>query len=136
MVDDWKTTVDALASIGPALSYVGFSMGAIFGAATVAAIPSIQAAVFVVGGIPAGGGIDDPPLRDLLLAKASELADRQVLMLNMTNDNIFPVTQAHTFFDAIPGTTKRLMFWSAAHDDWPDEAIEYSSDFINRHVNL
>lgn len=30
MVADWRTTADALASLGPAVAYVGFSMGAIF----------------------------------------------------------------------------------------------------------
>jgi hypothetical protein len=49
-------------------------MGAIFGALTVAAMPSIKAAVFVAGGIPSGGGIDDPPLGAMLLDAASKLA--------------------------------------------------------------
>ena len=72
MVDDWQRTVAGLSSIGPALAYVGFSMGAIFGVPTVAAIRSITAAVFVVGGIPAGGGVDDPPLGEVLRERGSE----------------------------------------------------------------
>jgi pimeloyl-ACP methyl ester carboxylesterase len=52
MVADWHRVVDELSSLGPANTYVGFSMGAIFGMATVAAIPTITATVFVAGGIP------------------------------------------------------------------------------------
>jgi hypothetical protein len=33
--------------------------------------------------------------------------------------------------DAIPGRRKRLMFWEAEHDDWPNEAIRHTIDFIN-----
>jgi len=36
-------------------------MGVIFGAPTVASMTTIKAAVFTVGGIPTGEGIQDPP---------------------------------------------------------------------------
>lgn len=134
MVADWQTTADGLASIGPTVAYVGFSMGMIFGAATVASIASVKAAVFGVGGIPTGGGIDDPPLRAMLLDAASKLEHPQVLMLNMTKDAIFRTEDTHVFFDAIPGRRKRLMFWEGDHDDWPAEAIRASVDFVNEHT--
>jgi hypothetical protein len=70
MVADWQKTAEDLSSIGPAVAYVGFSMGMIFGAPTVASMASIKAAVFGVGGIPTGAGIDDPPLRPTLLDAA------------------------------------------------------------------
>jgi pimeloyl-ACP methyl ester carboxylesterase len=113
MVSDWDKTARALSWIGPEVAYVGFSMGAIFGVPTVAALASIKAAVFVVGGVPAGGGIEDPPLRPLLLKAASKLGRSQVLMVNTTQDEIFPVEGVHELFDAIPGSNKRLMFWKA-----------------------
>ncbi|CAN5686760.1 hypothetical protein BH24ACT4_BH24ACT4_12470 [soil metagenome] len=126
MVADWQTTATALASIGEAVAYVGFSMGAIFGMPTVASMPSIRAAVFMVGGIPAGGGIDDPPLRAMLLEAAAGLEHAQTLMLNMTKDGVFPTEGTHALFDAIPGRRKRLMFWEGEHNDWPAEAIRQS----------
>ncbi|MDQ3107083.1 MAG: alpha/beta fold hydrolase [Actinomycetota bacterium] len=129
MVSDWHATADALSSVGPAVAYVGFSMGMIFGAPTTASMPSIKVAVFGVGGIPSGGGIDDPPLRRMLLEAASGLAHPQVLMLNTTGDEIFPTTGTHEFFDAIPGHKKRLMFWAGDHDRWPEEAIDHSIAF-------
>jgi pimeloyl-ACP methyl ester carboxylesterase len=134
MVVDWKTTVDSLVAIGPAVAYVGWSMGMIFGAPTVAAMPSVKAAVFGAGGIPSGPWIIDPPLRSMLLDAASKLAHPQVLMLNMTQDRLFQTEDTHYFFDAIPGHRKRLMFWEAEHDDWPAEALRHSVDFINEHT--
>jgi dienelactone hydrolase len=134
MVADWQRTAQALSSIGAAVAYVGFSMGMIFGAPTVASLTSIKAAVFGVGGFPMGGGIDDPPLRALLLDAASRLEHPQVLMLNMTQDEIFPADGAHAFFDAIAGRKKRLMFWEGDHDSWPAEAIRHPVAFINEHT--
>ena len=134
MVADWQKTADGLTAIGPALAYVGFSMGMIFGAPTVASMATIKAAVFGVGGIPTGAWINDPPLRTALLDAASKLDHPQVLMLNMTQDQLFRTEDTHLFFDAIPGQRKRLMFWESDHDDWPAEAIRQSVDFINEHT--
>ena len=134
MVADWQKTAAALSSVGPTVAYVGFSMGMIFGAPTVASLASIKAAVFGVGGIPTGAGIDDPPLRAMLLDVASALAHPQVLMLNMTQDNIFSTAGTHEFFDAIPGQKKRLTFWEGDHNTWPDEAIQDSVEFINKYT--
>jgi pimeloyl-ACP methyl ester carboxylesterase len=131
MVTDWQTTAEALACIGPTVAYVGFSLGSVFGAPTVATIPSINAAVFGVGGIPTGMGIDDAPLRPLLFHAASQLDRPQILMINMTQDEIFRRDDTHAFFDAIPGRRKRLVFWEGGHEDWPVEAIEVSIDFLN-----
>lgn len=134
MIADWQTTADALASIGPAVAYVGFSMGMLFGAPTVAAMPGIKAAVFGVGGIPEPGGTGNPQLRERLLGLAARLEHTQVLMLNMTKDEIFPVEGTHAFFDAIPGRKKRLMFWEGSHSGVPAEAIRHSVAFVNRYT--
>jgi dienelactone hydrolase len=134
MVQDWRKTADVFSSIGPPIAYVGFSMGTIFGVPTVAEMPSVKAAVFAVGGIPAGGGIDDPQLGSVLLDAASTLDQPQVLMLNMTQDEIFPTHGTHTLFGKIPGRKKRLMFWEGEHNDWPAEMITESVTFINAHI--
>jgi dienelactone hydrolase len=134
MIQDWRTIVDTFSTIGPPIAYVGFSMGVIFGVPTVAAMPSIRAAVFAVGGIPAGGGIDDPQLASVLLDAASKLDKTQVLMLNKTRDEVFPTDGTHALFDRIPGSKKRLMFWEGGHDDWPPEMISQSVNFISDHT--
>ena len=133
MIQDWRTIVDKFSTIGPPIAYVGFSMGVIFGVPTVS-MPSIRAAVFAVGGIPAGGGIDDPQLASVLLDAASKLDKTEVLMLNKTRDEVFPPDGTHALFDQIPGSRKRLMFWEGGHDDWPPEMISQSVSFISDHT--
>jgi hypothetical protein len=93
-------------------------------------MPIIKAAVLVVGGIPGGPWLEDPALRGLLLEAASHLGHSDVLMINKTNDEFFPLGGVHQFFEAIPGSRKRLMFWPGDHDDWPSEAIEQSVTFL------
>jgi dienelactone hydrolase len=133
MVADWQRTASALEAIGPPVAYVGFSMGMLFGAPTVAAMPTIKAAVFGVGGIPAPGGSEDPAMRARLLGIAAQLEHPQVLMLNMTKDDIFSTEGTHAFFDAIPGRKKRMMFWEGAHSALPSEAVRHSITFLQRY---
>lgn len=134
MVDDWRRTAVALEAIGPAIAYVGFSMGAIFGFPTVAAMPSILAAVFVAGGIPTGGGIDDPTLGPLVLDAAARLDHCRVLMLNKADDEIFATDDVHTVYDALPGDANELTFWPGDHNSWPAELIDTSISFLQRHL--
>jgi pimeloyl-ACP methyl ester carboxylesterase len=134
MVDDWTTTASALSWIGPPLAYVGFSMGSIFGIPIVESQTSIKVAVFVVGGVPSGGWIQDPPLRPLLLSAASKLSRPHVLMVNKTQDELFPIEGVQDLFNAIPGPDKSLSFWEGTHDDWSPEAIDQTITFINSHV--
>lgn len=134
MVKDWATTASTLSWIGPPLAYVGFSMGSLFGIPIVESQPSIKVAVFVVGGVPSGGWIQDPPLRPLLLNAASKLSRPGVLMVNQTQDERFPIEGVQDLFNAFPGPDKRLMFWEGTHDDWPPEAIDQTIRFINSHV--
>jgi pimeloyl-ACP methyl ester carboxylesterase len=131
MVDDWAATASALSRIGPPLAYVGFSMGSIFGVPVVESQTSIKVAVFVVGGVPSTGWIRDPLLRPLLLSAASKLNHSHVLMVNKTQDELFPIEGVQDLFNAIPGPDKRLMFWEGAHDDWPSEAIDETIALIN-----
>lgn len=129
MVADWQKTADALSSIGSAVAYVGFSMGMLFGAPTVAAMPSIKAAVFGVGGIPV-----EARDKAAWLAVAGKLEHPQVLMLNMTQDTIFPPDGSLAFFAAIPGHKKRLMFWEGGHVGLPAESIRQSVEFVNKYT--
>jgi hypothetical protein len=109
-------------------------MGSIFGVPTVSAMPSIRAAVFVVGGIPNGGWTQDAPLGPALLRAAANLDGPEVFMINMTGDDHFSVEGVHALFNAIPDRRKRLMFWAGKHDDLPAEAIDYSTRFVNSNI--
>lgn len=136
MVGDWQAIAAALEAIGPAVAYVGFSMGAIFGFPTVAEMTGIKAAVFVVGGIPTGAGIDDPQLESLVLDAAKSLGQTEVLMLNKIDDEIFRADGVRALYDAIPGTRKELQFSDGDHDDWSSEMIDYSITFLRQHLAL
>lgn len=147
-VADWKATAAALSSIGPPLAYAGFSMGMLLGAPTVLAMPTIKAVVFGVGGVPAGltpaavtqgatqAGATQagPGPARAVLDYAPGLGDRQVVMLNMTQDAVFTPAGALEFFSAIPGRRKRIMFWEGDHQGLPSEAIRLSVDFLRRHA--
>jgi pimeloyl-ACP methyl ester carboxylesterase len=133
MTADWRAVADEL---GNPVAYVGYSMGMLYGAPTVAAMPEIKAAVFGVGGIPSGATREQLPsvMQDRLLAIAAQLTHPQVLLLNMTKDETFPVAGVHKFFDAIPGRKKRLMFWEGDHVGLPTESTRYAIAFVNKYT--
>jgi dienelactone hydrolase len=105
--------------------YAGFSMGAMFGLAIVAALPSVRAAVFALGGLR--GGASDDLIRD----GAARLGDREVLMLNMTRDEHFPIEGAIEVLEAIRGP-KRMGVWTGTHVEIPPEAIGDAVQFFRR----
>jgi pimeloyl-ACP methyl ester carboxylesterase len=133
MVADWRAVADEL---GEPVAYVGFSMGMIYGAPTVAAMPELKAAVFGVGGIPGAATQGTLPnvMHERLLDHAAQIEHAQVLMLNMTQDETFPMPGVHRFFDAIPGRKKRLMFWEGDHVGLPAEAIRHAIAFLERYA--
>jgi pimeloyl-ACP methyl ester carboxylesterase len=114
------------ARITGSTGYAGFSMGAMFGLAIVADLPSVTAAVFALGGLTR-----DDARNALIRAGAPRLGDREVLMLNMTRDEHFPMEGALEVFASIPGP-KRMGVWDGTHVDIPPEAIALAVDFFRR----
>ena len=121
LVDDWIAVAAAVREHTPILSgplgYAGFSMGSLFGLSIVADLPDVRAAVFALGGTlgddrlgPRGPGARNARVLD----GASRLGDREVLMLNMTRDEHFPILGAIEVFEAIPGP-KRMGVWAGTH---------------------
>jgi len=62
---------------------------------------------------------------------ARGLGAREVLMLNMTRDEHFPIAGAIDVFEAIPGP-KRMGVWAGTHDQIPPEAIVLANQFFAR----
>lgn len=131
---DWKAVVDGL-DIGPAVAYVGFSMGAMHGTIAAAAIPTLRAAVFGMAGVPVFAldsvretGSDTPHME-----AARRLRDCEVLMANTTGDDMFPPDAALELFDAFPSGSKRMMLWEGDHVTEPAEMIDEIILFINRY---
>jgi len=107
-------------------AYAGFSMGAMFGLSIVADLSSVVAAVFALGGIRDQTG-SDALVRD----GAQRLGDREILMLNMTRDEHFPIAGAIEVFESIPGP-KRMGVWAGTHVEIPPEAIDLALTFLRR----
>ena len=130
LVADWLAVAAAARAAEPrltgALGYAGFSMGALLGLSIVADLPEVRAAVFALGGV-----IDDAQVaRNAKVREgASRLGEREVLMLNMTRDEHFPITGAIEVFEAIPGA-KRMGVWAGTHVDIPPEAIVQANQFF------
>jgi len=132
LVADWLAVAAAARAAEPrltgALGYAGFSMGALFGLSIVADLPEVHAAVFALGGL-----IDDAQVARNAKVRdgASRLGAREVLMLNMTRDEHFPIAGAIEVFEAIPGP-KRMGVWAGTHVDIPPEAIVLANQFFAR----
>jgi len=130
LVADW-TAVEAAtraadSRLTPFTGYAGFSMGAMFGLQMVADMPSVSAAVFALGGLTL-----DPGRDELIRAGAQRLGRREVLMLNMTRDEHFPIVHAIEVLELIPGP-KRMDVWTGTHAELPPEAVELAVTFFRR----
>jgi dienelactone hydrolase len=138
LVADWLAVADAARAAstrlaGP-LGYAGFSMGALLGLSIVADLPDVRAAVFALGGTldPAALGTPGPVARNVRVHHgARRLGEREVLMLNMTRDEHFPIDGAIRVFEDIPGP-KRMGVWAGTHVDIPPEAIVLANQFFAR----
>jgi len=138
LIADWEAVADAARTTLPVLSgplgYVGFSMGALLGLSIVADMADVRAAVFALGGVldddafgDRGGTARNARVRDA----ASRLGEREVLMLNMTRDEHFPIVGAIDVLEAIPGP-KRMAVWAGTHVDIPPEALALANQFLAR----
>jgi dienelactone hydrolase len=142
LIADWEAVAHAARTSLPILrgplGYVGFSMGALLGLSIVADLPDVRAAVFALGGVldddtfGARGGLSrNARVRDA----AGRLGEREVLMLNMTRDEHFPIVGALEVLEAIPGP-KRMAVWAGTHVDIPPEAISLANRFLARTLSL
>jgi hypothetical protein len=62
---------------------------------------------------------------------ARRLGEREVLMLNMTRDEHFPIAGAIDVLEQIPGP-KRMGVWAGTHAELPPEAMKQVNDFFAR----
>jgi hypothetical protein len=127
---DWRAVDTAARAAdaritGPS-GYAGFSMGAMFGLAIVADLESVGSAVFALGGLTRLEARDD-----LIRSGVRRLGGRDVLMLNMTRDEHFPIDGAIEVLESIPGP-KRMDVWTGTHAELPPEAVQLAVDFFRR----
>lgn len=132
---DWVSVIPSL-GLGPAVAYVGFSMGAMHGTIAAAAIPTLRAAVFGMAGVPRfalesvrESGSDTPHM-----AAARQLHECEVLMVNTISDDLFPPDGALALFAAFPAGRKRLMLWEGDHETEPQDMVDEIVLFLKRHT--
>jgi dienelactone hydrolase len=158
MVADWRGVIDALGEVKDVgngqVGYIGFSMGTLLGVPTVAAEPRIRCAVFCIGGMVRrgsaeiqvrgfGGHPGHLPVEEVeaanaarnsyLLQVAAGIGQRQVLMLNQSEDELFPREGAFQLYDALTGP-KRLMFFPGKHVQMPRESMDQAVLFFREHL--
>ena len=138
LVADWLAVAATARSADDRLSgplgYAGFSMGALYGLSIVADLPEVRSAVFALGGVIGDDqiGRGAPDARNAKVRDgASRLGDRELLMLNMTRDEHFPIAGAIEVFETIPGP-KRMGVWAGTHVEIPPEAIVQANQFFAR----
>ena len=135
--DDWRAAMAAARAEVPVIDertgYAGFSMGSIFGVSIVSAIGFQGPIVLAVGGLRGDDANGAHEQNMLMRTGAETLVDRDVLMLNMTRDEAFPISRAVELFELLPTTSKHMVVWQGAHTDLPPAAIEHASTFLQRH---
>ena len=62
---------------------------------------------------------------------ARRLGEREILMVNMTRDEHFPIVGAIEVLEAIPGP-KRMGVWAGTHDQLPPESMDQITTFLAR----
>jgi dienelactone hydrolase len=158
IVVDWRASIEKASTLSDVdvdrMGYAGFSQGALYGVSTVAELGGISGAVFGIGGLPRSGGVsalarqmgfdeetakimeeeDDSEFRSrVVLEAAGKLHDTEVLALQMTGDEVFPLEGSLELFAAYPAR-KRMALWEGGHIEIPSEAIELSIAFLRRTV--
>lgn len=156
MAADWRAALSARdaadgASTGP-LGYYGISMGTMLGLPVCAELGTVRAAVFALGGLPIPGGLarmlanegvapeavaiaadeDDADHRaEQMRSAARRLAGTDVLMVQMADDELFPLEGALEVFGLLDGP-KRLATWPGRHTQMGREAIDLAAGFLRR----
>ncbi len=131
MIEDWRTTLDALQSsdlVGQApVGYWGLSMGTFFGLSFVAAEPRVRAAV--LGLMGAMGSTKERQVQD------AQRVACPALFLHQWDDELIPRDRALKLFDAIGSRDKRLHSHPGRHIEVPREATDASEEFLAAHLS-
>lgn len=130
---DLHRTVDALATlprVDPSrVAYVGFSMGAILGAAFCAAEPRVRAAVLAIGGGGFGPRAIDP------VHHVPRFAPRPLLFVNVERDERIPRAAAEALH-AAACDPKETLWFDGTHAALPGVAFKAMWSFLRRELAL
>lgn len=132
---EWPLVITAVREAVPAgrgpVAYAGFSMGSILGLSVVGDLPEVRAAVFAVGGYVTERRPHASAVNALVARGIPKLGDREILMVNMTRDESFPIERAIEVLDAIPGPCS-MHVHVGGHRDLPPESMPGVVRFLRR----
>jgi predicted esterase len=132
---EWPLVAAATREAAPAVTrpvaYAGFSMGSIFGLSIVGDLPEVESALFVVGGYVTDERPHSSSVNALIAAGLPRLAGRNVMMVNMTADESFPINRAVEVLESIPGRPS-MHVYVGGHRDLPPESMSQMLRFLRR----
>jgi len=132
MVDDWRTTLDALQGLdglaGVPVGYWGLSMGTLLGLPFVAADPRVRACVLGLAGITG-------PTAARLEADAARVTVPTIFLVQL-DDELFSLESSIALFRAIGSEEKRLFAAPGRHRDVPRDAFWLTVDFLAERLEL
>jgi pimeloyl-ACP methyl ester carboxylesterase len=131
MIAEWAATLEAVRALeevgdGP-VGYWGLSMGTIYGLPFAASEPRVQVAVFGLMGLVG-------PTRDRLATDAARV-NCPVLFIQQWDDQLLPRAEVLGLFDALATLDKRLHAHPGDHAAVPVEEVEFSINFLARHLS-
>jgi dienelactone hydrolase len=131
MIAEWAATLEAVRALeevgdGP-VGYWGLSMGTIYGLPFAASEPRVQVAVFGLMGLVG-------PTRHRLATDAARV-NCPVLFIQQWDDQLLPRAEVLGLFDALATLDKRLHAHPGDHAAVPVEEVEFSINFLARHLS-
>ena len=136
MVDDWRTTLDALVALeeidATRVGYWGLSMGTMFGLPYVASDPRIRAAVLGKAGMR-GPSVQRSGIDRHFRMHAPKLSV-PLLFAMQWDDERFDRDGQVELYEALGSTDKRLHAYPGLHSDDGPEALESSAAFLDRYL--
>jgi fermentation-respiration switch protein FrsA (DUF1100 family) len=109
------------------IAYAGLSLGSIVGATFCAIDPRPCAAALALG----GGGFGLPGVDPT--HHVGGFAPRPILFVNASQDERVPRAAAEALYEAA-GEPKEILWFDAAHDDLPGQALKAMWLFLRRHL--